>query len=153
VSVVQGVDHYRVLGVERDATAEDIRRAYRHLARRHHPDVNRHPGGPQRFREIARAYETLGDPAERARYDRSVARPSPDAVRAAARVARDRGPRHGILELSADEAAHLARAPLLLRDAHGGSILLPAGTAHGDHIVIARAGGAIALSVCVTQTA
>jgi molecular chaperone DnaJ len=64
-------DYYEVLGVPRDASGEDIKRAYRRLARQYHPDAN--PGDPQaeaRFKEIAVAYETLSDPDRRARYDR-----------------------------------------------------------------------------------
>ena len=61
---------YFVLGVQQEATANDIRRAYRRLARRFHPDIN--PGDPEavaRFRLIQEAYETLLDPARRGRYD------------------------------------------------------------------------------------
>jgi molecular chaperone DnaJ len=73
-------DHYELLGVSRDATAEDIKKAYRRLARQHHPDVN--PGDPAaetRFKEITVAYEVLSDPERRARYDRfgSDGEPSP----------------------------------------------------------------------------
>src|SRR5579875_2769705 len=63
-------DLYAVLGVAPDATTEEIARAYRALARRHHPDL--HPGDPTaeaRFKEISGAYQTLRDPARRAAYD------------------------------------------------------------------------------------
>jgi curved DNA-binding protein len=63
-------DYYQVLGVDRSASQEDIRRAYRRLARRHHPDVNEDPGAQERFKQISEAYEVLSDPAKRARYDR-----------------------------------------------------------------------------------
>lgn len=63
-------DYYDVLGVPRDASAEDIRRAYRKLARQHHPDVNKDPGSEDRFKEVAEAYEVLRDPEKRERYDR-----------------------------------------------------------------------------------
>ena len=64
------VDHYEVLGVPRDATHEDIKRAYRKLARSHHPDANRHdPEAEERFKEITRAYDVLSDPDKRQRYD------------------------------------------------------------------------------------
>jgi len=63
-------DYYETLGVERDAGADDIRRAYRNLARRHHPDVNKDAGAEDRFKEISEAYEVLRDPEKRERYDR-----------------------------------------------------------------------------------
>jgi molecular chaperone DnaJ len=62
-------DLYEVLGVPRDATEDDIRKAYRRLARELHPDVNKDPSAEARFKEIAGAYEILSDPEKRARYD------------------------------------------------------------------------------------
>jgi len=64
-------DHYETLGIERDATDEEIKRAYKKLARRFHPDLN--PGdasAESRFKEIGAAYEVLSDRERRARYDR-----------------------------------------------------------------------------------
>ncbi|HEX9593873.1 MAG TPA: J domain-containing protein [bacterium] len=64
-------DLYADLGVKRDASSEEIKRAYRRLARKFHPDVN--PGNrraEERFKKIARAYDILGDPEKRAQYDR-----------------------------------------------------------------------------------
>src|ERR1700733_5207437 len=63
-------DYYESLGVARDASADEIRRAYRTLARKHHPDVNKDQGAEDRFKEISEAYEVLRDPEKRARYDR-----------------------------------------------------------------------------------
>ncbi len=60
---------YDVLGVSRDATQDDIRKAYRRLAREHHPDVNRDPEAERRFKEINLAYQTLSDPSRRRQYD------------------------------------------------------------------------------------
>src|ERR1700755_2461725 len=70
-------DYYESLGVARDASADEIRRAYRTLARKHHPDVNKEPGAEDRFKEISEAYEVLRDPEKRARYDRFGARGGP----------------------------------------------------------------------------
>jgi curved DNA-binding protein len=63
-------DYYEALGVPRDASTEDIRAAYRKLARQYHPDVNKDPGAEDRFKEISEAYEVLRDPEKRERYDR-----------------------------------------------------------------------------------
>ena len=62
-------DHYSALGVSRDATAEEIKRAYRRLARELHPDVNPDPGAEERFKEVSTAYEVLSDPEKRQMYD------------------------------------------------------------------------------------
>jgi curved DNA-binding protein len=63
-------DYYATLGVPRDASQDDIRRAYRKLARENHPDLNKDPEAEERFREIGEAYEVLRDPEKRERYDR-----------------------------------------------------------------------------------
>jgi curved DNA-binding protein len=63
-------DYYEALDVPRDASTEDIRAAYRKLARKYHPDVNKEPGAEDRFKEISEAYEVLRDPEKRERYDR-----------------------------------------------------------------------------------
>jgi DnaJ-class molecular chaperone len=60
------MDHYHTLGVDRSASADEIKRAYRRLASQHHPDKG---GDTQRFQEIEAAYRTLSDPAQRAEYD------------------------------------------------------------------------------------
>jgi molecular chaperone DnaJ len=63
-------DFYDTLGVARDASREDIKRAYRRLARQLHPDANREdPAAEERFKEVTRAYEVLSDPDKRQRYD------------------------------------------------------------------------------------
>ncbi|MFB4205493.1 Curved DNA-binding protein [wastewater metagenome] len=62
-------DYYRILGVGRDADADEIKRAYRKLARKYHPDVSSEPDAEQRFKEVAEAYEVLRDPEKRRAYD------------------------------------------------------------------------------------
>src|SRR3979411_33878 len=63
-------DYYEALEVPRNASSEEIRRAYRKLARQYHPDVNKEPGAEDRFKEISEAYEVLRDDEKRQRYDR-----------------------------------------------------------------------------------
>jgi len=63
-------DYYDVLGVGRESSSEDIRKAYRKLARQYHPDVNKNDGAEARFKEINEAYEVLSDEKKRAAYDR-----------------------------------------------------------------------------------
>jgi DnaJ-class molecular chaperone len=65
------VDPYTVLGIKKDASQDEIQKAYRRLAKKHHPDLN--PGNKraeEQFKEVSAAYDLLGDPAKRARYDR-----------------------------------------------------------------------------------
>src|SRR2546423_3757961 len=64
---VEFKDYYRILGVDRSADEKTIKSAYRKLARKHHPDVNK--GQDTKFKEIAEAYEVLSDPEKRRRYD------------------------------------------------------------------------------------
>jgi curved DNA-binding protein len=62
-------DYYAILGVERNADADSIKKAYRKLAQKYHPDVSKDPQGEEKFKEIAEAYATLKDPEKRAAYD------------------------------------------------------------------------------------
>jgi curved DNA-binding protein CbpA len=111
--------YYEILKVARNATAEDIHRAYRRLARRYHPDVNGEADARTRFDEVSTAYEVLNDPKRRSRYDRSTAgaRPSGPAAqpRAPAFTSKPR-PRHVPRFLDADPmaVADPARARLRL---------------------------------------
>src|SRR5262245_53470236 len=79
-------DYYQVMGLTRDASADDIKKAYRKLARKYHPDVSKEAQAEARFKDIGEAYEVLKDPEKRAAYDRLGAnwkagqefRPPPD---------------------------------------------------------------------------
>src|SRR5437762_2059349 len=63
-------DYYEGLGISRNASADDIKRAYRSLARKHHPDVNPGDKGAEaRFKEAQKAYDILGAPEKRTQYD------------------------------------------------------------------------------------
>ncbi|EKD53891.1 MAG: hypothetical protein ACD_60C00143G0033 [uncultured bacterium] len=62
-------DYYKILGVARDAKEDEVKRAYRKLARKYHPDVSKEPNAEERFKETQEAYEVLKDPKKRAAYD------------------------------------------------------------------------------------
>ncbi len=62
-------DYYQILGVGRDASEEAIKKAYRRLARKYHPDVSKESGAEEHFKEVSEAYEVLRDAEKRAAYD------------------------------------------------------------------------------------
>src|SRR6059058_1696538 len=62
-------DYYKTLGVARDANQDEIKRVYRRLARKFHPDVSKETNAEQKFKEVQEAYEVLKDPEKRAAYD------------------------------------------------------------------------------------
>src|SRR5947208_5243041 len=63
-------DYYDILGVSRNASAEDVKKAFRRLAMKYHPDRNKDDSAEARFKEIGEAYEVLSDPEKRTAYDR-----------------------------------------------------------------------------------
>jgi len=154
VSTPARIDYYELLGVPRDASPHVIRRAYRCLARQHHPDLSDESGAADRFSALTEAYRVLYDPDRRASYDRrhrpSAARKPGDVP--SARVDRGAvaewsspapvraGDVEAILELTEAEAALAATRAITLADARGNSIRLPAGIRHGHRIRIPGAG-------------
>jgi hypothetical protein len=118
-AVTTGEDLYGLLGVSPDASDDDIRHAYRALAREHHPDANPEHARSDGFRRVAAAYEILGDERERAAYDRALhlerlaaeqtLRPGPVASHVAPRptgAVASRG-----RAASANPADHVSRVP------------------------------------------
>ena len=139
-------DHYRVLGIPRHATTPEIRRAYRRLARQHHPDHNPQGDGAERFRVLAEAYAVLNDPARRARYDHdhSPVKPGPIPSKPPAHAAV-----RGVLELSPYEAQLLTHGRLTFTTPEGVVIALPAGARDGDRVVWHVGSGTVVLTVRV----
>lgn len=68
--VKMGKDYYDILGIQKGASEDDIKKAYRKQALRYHPDKNKSPGAEEKFKEIAEAYDVLSDPQKKDIYDR-----------------------------------------------------------------------------------
>ncbi|HEL1274813.1 TPA: molecular chaperone DnaJ [Streptococcus equi subsp. zooepidemicus] len=66
---MNNTEYYDRLGVSKDASADDIKRAYRKMSKKYHPDINKEPGAEQKYKEVQEAYETLSDSQKRAAYD------------------------------------------------------------------------------------
>lgn len=160
-------DYYETLGVARDASADEIRRAYRKLAREYHPDVNKDAGAEDRFKEISEAYEVLRDPDKRERYDRGGPSDFEEAFSrggfgdmrvefgdgdfgdlfeglfGSRRGFSTRGADHeAVLELTLEEAAAGGKRRISLADGRDFEVEIPAGVRDGQRIRLAAQGGA-----------
>src|ERR671916_766829 len=123
-------DYYEALGVPRDASADDVRSAYRKLARQYHPDVNKDdPEAEDRFKEISEAYEVLRDPEKRAAYDRFGQnwKAGQDVARTAGfdGFSTRGGDQEAVLELSLEEAARGGKRRITLADGRDYEVNIP----------------------------
>ena len=66
---MNNTEYYDRLGLSKDASQDEIKRAYRKLSKKYHPDINKEPGAEEKYKEILEAYETLSDAQKRAAYD------------------------------------------------------------------------------------
>ncbi|MGO2954173.1 MAG: DnaJ domain-containing protein, partial [Leuconostoc mesenteroides] len=66
---MNNTEYYDRLGVSKDASQDEIKKAYRKLSKKYHPDLNHEPGAEEKYKEVQEAFETLGDEQKRAQYD------------------------------------------------------------------------------------
>ncbi|ODV94056.1 hypothetical protein PACTADRAFT_45268, partial [Pachysolen tannophilus NRRL Y-2460] len=64
------INHYQILGVSSNSSDLEIKKSYRKLALKYHPDKNREPGAEDKFKEISKSYDILSNPLEKAKYDK-----------------------------------------------------------------------------------
>ena len=128
-------DYYKTLGVEKKASADEIKKAYRKLARQYHPDTNNDAGAEERFKEISEAYDVLSDPEKRKKYDRGGLFTTANPFGGGARRRRDRG---RLRRLLGHPLGHLQRRRRAR--AHAAGVRARA-RPRDDRLALVRAGG------------
>lgn len=142
-------DYYKILEVSPEASAEEVKLAYRRLARRYHPDVSNDYEAEERFKEVAEAYEVLGDPERRAAYDRSGCCRNGQTFRRWDGRLDETAPGSGSLEardleaslvITVEEAYHGTERTLSLVGTDEVKVQVPAGVQDGQRLRIAGKG-------------
>ena len=126
-------DYYAVLGVSESASPEEIKKAYRKLARKYHPDVSKEPDAEQRFKELGEAYEVLCSPRLRARYEKLLAEQAPVPRPGKDWPMESGGSERAGLPVKLPFSARLVRAPIF-------GELLMLGLGHRDFVQQVAAG-------------
>lgn len=145
-------DHYDTLGVARDASADDIKHAYRRLARKFHPDLNKEPEAEARFKEVGDAYATLSDDERRAHYDQTGENEAPNEdalarammleildryVEADGAIARSRANLRNAIDNAAGEALRLRQRVRFL-EKRLGKVICKSGHNHAEAMLQER---------------